>query len=86
MYDALSSSVSGVMITNLEGRNKYVNPAFLRIFGYREKIEILEGRMRSIYFPQKMLKSLQLSRLLFSRQEERLKSLSLNTKTVQSSL
>jgi len=41
VYDALSSSVSGVIITNLEGRIKYVNPAFLKIFRYREKTEIL---------------------------------------------
>ena len=50
VYDALNSSVSGVIITNLEGRIKYVNPAFLKVFGYRKKSEIL-GRNAVDFFP-----------------------------------
>ena len=41
MYDALNSSVSGVIITNLDGKITYVNPAFLRIFDYHDKADIL---------------------------------------------
>ena len=55
VYDALSSSVSGVIITNLAGRIQYVNPAFLRIFGYREKIEIL-GKNAVDLFPTEDIK------------------------------
>jgi PAS domain S-box-containing protein len=55
VYDALSSSVSGVIITNLEGQIQYVNPAFLRIFGYREKTEIL-GKNAVDLFPTEDVK------------------------------
>jgi PAS domain S-box-containing protein len=41
VYDALNSSVSGVIITNPQGKITYVNPAFLRIFEYRDKAEVL---------------------------------------------
>jgi PAS domain S-box-containing protein len=40
-YDALHSSVSGIIITNLDGKITYVNPAFLRIFEYRNKAQVL---------------------------------------------
>lgn len=49
-HDALHSSVSGVIITNLEGQIKYINPAFLEIFGYKEKSEIL-GKNAADLFP-----------------------------------
>jgi len=55
VYDALSSSVSGVIITNLEGRIQYVNPSFLRIFGYKEKTEIL-GKNAVDLFPTEDVK------------------------------
>jgi len=55
VYDALNSSVSGVIITNLEGRIKYVNPAFLRVFGYGQKSEIL-GRNAASLFPAQEVK------------------------------
>ena len=41
VYDAIDSTVGGIVITNLEGRITYVNPAFLRIFEYNEKSEVL---------------------------------------------
>jgi PAS domain S-box-containing protein len=41
VYDALNSSVNGVIITNLDGRITFVNPAFLRTFEYVEKTEVL---------------------------------------------
>ena len=41
VYDALNSSVNGVIITNPQGKITYVNPAFLRIFEYSAKAEVL---------------------------------------------
>jgi PAS domain S-box-containing protein len=41
VYDALNSSASGVIITNLEGEIRYVNSAFLRILGYESKAGVL---------------------------------------------
>jgi two-component system sensor kinase FixL len=41
VHDALHSSVSGVIITNPDGEITYVNPAFLRIFEYGNKAEVL---------------------------------------------
>ena len=41
VYDALNSSVNGVIITNLDGLITFVNPAFLRTFEYLEKTEVL---------------------------------------------
>jgi PAS domain S-box-containing protein len=40
-YDALNSSASGVIITSLAGDIRYVNPAFLRIFDYKNKAQVL---------------------------------------------
>lgn len=48
-HDALNSSLSGIIITNLGGRIKYVNPAFLKIFGYREKSEIVEKNAADLF-------------------------------------
>ena len=41
VYDALNSSVNGVIIANPEGRITYVNRAFLKIFEYGDKDEVL---------------------------------------------
>jgi len=54
-HDALNSSVNGVIITNLEGHIKYVNPAFLKIFGYKEKSEILRKNAAEL-FPSRDVK------------------------------
>ncbi len=54
-HDALNSSVNGVIITNLEGHIKYVNPAFLKIFGYKEKSEILKKNAVDL-FPSRDVK------------------------------
>jgi PAS domain S-box-containing protein len=40
-YDALNSSVSGVIITDTQGRITYTNPAFLSMFGYRHAQEVV---------------------------------------------
>ena len=47
--DSLNSSVSGVIITNLDGRIRYINPAFLRIFGYKKKSEILTKNAADLF-------------------------------------
>jgi PAS domain S-box-containing protein len=41
VYDALNSSVSGVIITNLDSRITYVNSAFLKTFEYSDKAQVL---------------------------------------------
>ena len=57
VYDAIDSTVGGIVITNLEGRITYVNPAFLRIFEYAEKSEVL-GIHAADFFDSKEIKSL----------------------------
>jgi PAS domain S-box-containing protein len=48
-YDALNSSMSGVIITNLDGRITYVNAAFLRMFEYEDKAAVL-GENAAVLF------------------------------------
>jgi len=52
VYDALYSSVSGVIIANPDGRIRYVNPAFLRMFDYMNEAEVL-GRNTAELFTSK---------------------------------
>ncbi len=54
VYDALNSSVNGIIITDLQGKIHYVNPAFLRIFGYKER-EII-GKNAVTLFPSEGVK------------------------------
>jgi len=48
-YDALNSSVNGVIITDKEGRITYANPAFLSMFEYTDASHIL-GRDADLLF------------------------------------
>jgi len=48
-YDALNSSMSGVIITDLDGRITYVNAAFLRMFEYEDKAPVL-GENAAVLF------------------------------------
>lgn len=57
VYDAIDSTVGGTVITNLEGRVTYVNPAFLRMFEYSNKEEVL-GINAANLFASKEVKSL----------------------------
>ena len=57
VYDAIDSAVGGMLITDLEGRITYVNPAFLRIFDYSKKEEVL-GNNAADFFASKEVKSL----------------------------
>jgi len=40
-YDALNSWASGVIITDRDGKITYANLSFLRVFGYRNKADVL---------------------------------------------
>ncbi|MDY6838386.1 MAG: PAS domain S-box protein [Thermodesulfobacteriota bacterium] len=56
-YDAIDSAVGGMIITDLSGRIRYVNPAFLRMFEYHDKAEII-GADAAVLFASKKVKSL----------------------------
>jgi PAS domain S-box-containing protein len=56
VYDALNSSVGGVIITNLDGKITYVNPAFLRIFDYQDKAEILGKNAADLFATDEVTK------------------------------
>ena len=56
VYDAIDSTVGGILIANLEGRITYVNPSFLRMFDYIDKEEVL-GKNVADFFPQRKLKA-----------------------------
>ena len=57
VYDAIDSTVGGILIANLEGRITYVNPSFLRMFEYMDKEEVL-GNNVADFFGSKEIKSL----------------------------
>ena len=50
VYDAIDSTVGGVIITDAQGNITYVNPSFLRMFGYADKSEVL-GMNAALLFP-----------------------------------
>jgi len=50
VYDAIASSVNGVIITDLKGKIWYANPAFLRMFKYEDRDEVI-GKYASELFP-----------------------------------
>ncbi|MBN1831185.1 MAG: PAS domain S-box protein [Deltaproteobacteria bacterium] len=54
VYDAFNSSVNGIIITDFQGEIHYVNPAFLRMFGYKES-EIL-GKNAVTLLPSESMK------------------------------
>jgi len=56
VYDALDSSVSGVIITNLDGKITYANPAFLRIFEYLNKAEVLGKNAARLFATDEVVK------------------------------
>jgi len=49
VYDALNSSASGVIVTDRKGRIIYVNPSFLKIFGYNEKSDVLHKNATDLF-------------------------------------
>lgn len=50
VYDAIDSTVAGVIITDTQGNITYVNPSFLRMFGYDDTSEVL-GMNAALLFP-----------------------------------
>ena len=56
LFDALESSVNAILITNLEGRIEYVNPAFLSMFEYGEKSEVLGRNAADLFDSEKIIK------------------------------
>jgi PAS domain S-box-containing protein len=50
VFDAVDSTVGGIIITNNYGQITYVNPSFLRMFEYNDKSEII-GKNASDFFP-----------------------------------
>jgi PAS domain S-box-containing protein len=56
VYDALSSTLSGVIITDIEGKIKYANPAFINIFEYRDNDDIIGKFAADIFEASKIRK------------------------------
>ena len=57
VYDAIDSTVGGIIITNIQGIIVYVNPSFLRIFEYTDKHEVL-GNSAGDLFEKDTIKGL----------------------------
>jgi len=55
VFDAIESTISGIIITDREGIIKYVNNSFLRMFEFSDKIEAL-GHNASNFFASKEIK------------------------------
>jgi PAS domain S-box-containing protein len=49
VHDALNSSASGIIMTDPDGKIIYVNPSFLRIFGYRKKTDVLHRNAADLF-------------------------------------
>lgn len=56
LFDAVESSVNAVLITNLQERIVYVNAAFLNMFEYREKSELLGRNAVDLFDTQEITK------------------------------
>jgi len=49
VYDALKSSISGVAITDLEGFIKWINPAFMKMFGATIESQLIDRRLSELF-------------------------------------
>ena len=49
VYDALKSSMSGVAIMDLEGKIKWINPAFLKMFGAADESQLIDRRLSELF-------------------------------------
>ena len=49
VYDALKSSMSGVAIMDLEGKIKWINPAFLKMFGAEDESQLIDRRLSELF-------------------------------------
>ena len=55
-YDTLASSVNGVIIADLEGKIIYANPAFLRMFGYEDRDQVIGKRAAELFPSERVQK------------------------------
>jgi len=55
-YDALDSSVNAVIIGDLKGKIRYANPAFLKMFEYEDRGQVI-GRRAAELFPSETVQS-----------------------------
>ncbi len=65
--DALESTINGVIITDLEGRINYVNPAFIKMFEYNDVSDVT-GRLAHNLFVTKEVKTFSDVEALIERQ------------------
>jgi PAS domain S-box-containing protein len=66
VYDAIQSTVGGIIITNMEGRITYVNPSFLKMFGFESEDQVL-GRDAADLFLENHIKGLnEVSKIIMS--------------------
>lgn len=49
VYDALKSSMSGVAIMDLEGLIKWINPAFMQMFGATLESQLIDRRLSELF-------------------------------------
>ncbi|MDY6857210.1 MAG: PAS domain S-box protein, partial [Thermodesulfobacteriota bacterium] len=57
VYHALESSINAIIITDLKEKIKYVNPSFIRMFGYQNKDQALNDDAAGL-FDQNRIKRL----------------------------
>ena len=53
VFDALKSTMVGVIIENLEGKINFVNSAFLNIFRYKDQREVIGKNAAELFSPEK---------------------------------
>lgn len=56
VFDALKSSMVGVIIASLDGKINFVNPAFLNIFKYKDESEVIGKNAAELFAPKKVRK------------------------------
>jgi len=54
VFDALNSSVSGVIITDKKGKIRYANPSFLSMFEYKAKREVIGKYATELFVDQEI--------------------------------
>lgn len=54
VFDALNSSVSGVIITDKKGKIRYTNPSFLSMFEYKAKREVIGKYATELFVDQEI--------------------------------
>ena len=54
VFDALDSSVSGVIITGKKGKIRYANPSFLSMFEYKTKREVIGKYATELFVDQEI--------------------------------